>query len=478
MKAWIRDFDFVRFREELSLLTCGLYVVSSTEYANFTGARGRIFFDHILDKSLEILGRPASGTSKLFVVVPKAEVATFFEEIRCLNTALIEYRYLEQSPNLFLVEISFEISKCQQPVTVIVPCFNSELSLLEKTVSSVVCAIDQTAVPEACQLIIIDDCSANSAEIQATVKRLFESDSRVQYLRMSENRGVSSVRNYGIATSRSEIVMFVDHDDIIETSHINLLAQEIVRKQADIAVSNMRFPDKHLFCAHLSAHRGFLLENGFGSGIAINKGSTRVKSLLGTGELYNNKSRSHFEDWELNSVAKLLAWKISIVPYASYFYTYMPTGRDSTNLSLKRRAGLATPLYAIDRVKQLSRENAYSHLKEYTESLIEQIIASEERWALERQGLLERCAAMTQVTFPNHVTIHGFAAGAVPLNPPPLPRANLVARAKFFVKDLEQKLSSSKVLSAAYKFTLRPALYATYRSLRFMYRLAAGKHVA
>ncbi len=265
MKAWIRDSDFVRFRQELELLPGEFTVVSSTEYSEFTGARGRTFFDYALDKSLEELGRPASCASKMFLVIPKQEVAAFFEEIRCLNTSLVEYSYIHQSPNLFLVEFAFEIRRCSQPVTTVVSCFNSDISLLEKSITSVIYAIDQTGVPESSQLLVIDDCSSNSADIQALVKRLFDNDSRVQYLRLSENRGVSSVRNLGIANARNNIVLFVDHDDVIETMHINLLAQDLLRKNADIAVSNMRFPDKHIFCAHLSAHRSFLIENGFGS---------------------------------------------------------------------------------------------------------------------------------------------------------------------------------------------------------------------
>ena len=103
------------------------------------------------------------------------------------------------------------------------------------------------------------------------------------------------------------------------------------------------------------------------------------------------------------------------------------------------------------------------------------MLISEDRWGIERQDLLQRCAIQTQVVLSNKVTIQGFSPDALPIIPP---QPNLAARAKFFVKKVEAKLSSSKLLYKLYDLTIRPALYGLYRSIRFMYRIAARKHLA
>jgi glycosyltransferase involved in cell wall biosynthesis len=308
---------------------------------------------------------------------------------------------------------------------------------------------------------------------------------------MPQNQGVSTARNFGVLNAKNDIIVFLDHDDFIEKSHINLVAQEIVKRGADLVATNMRFPDQHIFCAHLSSHRGFLIENGFGSGIAINRASPRVRNLLGTGELFNTENRTHFEDWELNSVAKLLAWRISIVPYASYFYRYLPSGRDSTNLSLKRRSALVTPINAINRIRKISQDNAYYSLKEYTETLVENIITLENQGNhleilrlqdVERvlRGEIEHLRNDIQRINTNKGEytreINQLAEQKFALEQKvfELEHRNIVALLKECVKRFELKLARVPFLAFTYRVSMRPLFSLLYRTTRAIYRTFAS----
>lgn len=88
-------------------------------------------------------------------------------------------------------------------VTVVIPTYNCAYSL-SRAIESV---LNQTY--QNTELIIVDDCSTDNTE--EIVKKL--SDSRIQYIRHPENRGVSAARNTGIKNSKGDFIALLDHDD-------------------------------------------------------------------------------------------------------------------------------------------------------------------------------------------------------------------------------------------------------------------------
>ena len=88
-------------------------------------------------------------------------------------------------------------------VSVIIPTYN-RANLLKRAIKSV---LDQTY--KNLEIIIVDDGSTdNTKDIVKTF-----SDPRIQYIRLPENRGVSSARNMGIKKSRGDFIAFLDSDD-------------------------------------------------------------------------------------------------------------------------------------------------------------------------------------------------------------------------------------------------------------------------
>lgn len=91
-------------------------------------------------------------------------------------------------------------------VSIITPMYNSE-RYIEYTIESV---LKQTYTDW--EMLIIDDCSTDkSADI---AKSYAKKDSRIKYIRVKENRGVSHARNIGLKEAEGQFIAFLDSDDI------------------------------------------------------------------------------------------------------------------------------------------------------------------------------------------------------------------------------------------------------------------------
>ena len=88
-------------------------------------------------------------------------------------------------------------------VSIIIPTYNRARKLL-RAVKSVT---DQSYTYF--ELIIVDDCSSdNTSQIISKLD-----DTRIKYIRLSQNRGANYARNVGIKASRGKFIAFLDSDD-------------------------------------------------------------------------------------------------------------------------------------------------------------------------------------------------------------------------------------------------------------------------
>ena len=62
-------------------------------------------------------------------------------------------------------------------------------------------------------------------------------DNRIVYLE-KENGGVSEARNLGLDFATSEYIIFIDSDDWIEPTYVEVLYEKIEEYQADIVFEN------------------------------------------------------------------------------------------------------------------------------------------------------------------------------------------------------------------------------------------------
>jgi len=104
-------------------------------------------------------------------------------------------------------------------VSVIVPCFR-QAHFLPVTLASV-----QSQKLEDWECIIVDDGSPDDTE--AVANRWAVADDRFRYFR-KENGGLSSARNFGLAQAKGRFIQFLDSDDVILPTKLQLQVSQLV----------------------------------------------------------------------------------------------------------------------------------------------------------------------------------------------------------------------------------------------------------
>lgn len=118
-------------------------------------------------------------------------------------------------------------------VSVIVPNYNRE-DFIETTIRSV---IKQTYTNW--ELLFIDDCSTDNS--LAIAQKLQNEDSRIRIIRTEKNYGgPAGPRNIGLDNARGEYVLFLDSDDILHYSLIEIEMDTARRYKTDFVSADVR----------------------------------------------------------------------------------------------------------------------------------------------------------------------------------------------------------------------------------------------
>lgn len=98
-------------------------------------------------------------------------------------------------------------------VSVIMPVYN-RAHLISRAIESI-----RSQTVEAWELIVADDCSTDNIE---SIIFSYASDSRIQYIKLPENRGAAAARNAGIQLATTEYIAFLDSDDVFHPQFLEL----------------------------------------------------------------------------------------------------------------------------------------------------------------------------------------------------------------------------------------------------------------
>jgi len=138
-------------------------------------------------------------------------------------------------------EVDFWLSPCRQlpsavtQVTVVIPTFNAETTLLRAVRS----ALDQTM--REIEVIIVDDASSDST--WDLVTDIFLQDRRVRVLRHKKNTGKPIAMNRAIAIARGQWLAVLDADDWYHPDRLNALIGVAKQWQVDMVADNQFFYD-------------------------------------------------------------------------------------------------------------------------------------------------------------------------------------------------------------------------------------------
>lgn len=113
-------------------------------------------------------------------------------------------------------------------VSIIVPVYKVDEVLLRKSIESI---LNQTY--RGLEILLIDDGSPDDAGI--ICDEYEKLDSRIKVFHLS-NGGVSKARNFALEKASGNYIMFVDSDDYIECSCVDILLKNLKNVNADCAM--------------------------------------------------------------------------------------------------------------------------------------------------------------------------------------------------------------------------------------------------
>ena len=111
-------------------------------------------------------------------------------------------------------------------VTVVLPTFNRAKFILE----AINTALNQSY--RNIEVIVVDDGSKDDTE--QILKNII--DSRVKYVRHSENKGAAAARNTGIQLASGEFIAFLDSDDIWQRDKLTKQVDKILLSDQSVAL--------------------------------------------------------------------------------------------------------------------------------------------------------------------------------------------------------------------------------------------------
>jgi Glycosyltransferases involved in cell wall biogenesis len=137
-------------------------------------------------------------------------------------------------------------------VSVIIPVYDTE-KYLEKCIKSV---INQTL--KDIEIIIVNDGSPDNS---LNIMRFYEKqDDRILVFDTS-NQGVHAARNLGIEHAKGEYILFLDSDDYIDPTMLEIAYEQIVKAGTNIAVFNYFLVyDDHISEPYLSLPKSSMID--------------------------------------------------------------------------------------------------------------------------------------------------------------------------------------------------------------------------
>ena len=246
-------------------------------------------------------------------------------------------------------------------LTIVTPYYNSGAHF-EETYR---CVINQSF--EAFEWIIVNDGSTKKEDVES-LEKLAKTDTRIRTLHQ-ENGGQSKAKNRAIRESKTDMIVFLDADDLIEPFYLEYL-YDALQKHPNAGWSYMDLVGfeavEYVWCKSFSAGR-MLFNN-----ILVNSAAFRKSCLKEVG-MFSEVEKYYDEDWAL--YLKLLAKNIHPVhiPMIGFWYR---KSRDGMQQTVRNTTKLreASDLYIKKLAKEIKLPIACEY---YTEELPEDAVKSE-----------------------------------------------------------------------------------------------------
>ena len=203
-------------------------------------------------------------------------------------------------------------------VSVITPFYNAGTHF-EQTYN---CLMNQTF--EEFEWVIVNDGSTKAGDVEL-LEKLAKTDVRIRVFHQ-ENGGQSKAKNYGIAQSVTDIIVFIDADDLVEPFYLDVLYQALQKhpKASWSYTDLVGFAgQEYVWCKTFSAGRMTF------NNILVNAAAFRKSAIEAVGG-FPEVAKHYDEDWAL--YLKLLGLEMHPVhiPVIGFWYRKSSSGMQQT----------------------------------------------------------------------------------------------------------------------------------------------------
>lgn len=210
------------------------------------------------------------------------------------------------------------LDRIKPKVSVITPFYNAGAHF-EQTYN---CLINQTF--EEFEWVIINDGSTKQEDVKL-LEKLAEADCRIK-LYHQENGGQSKAKNFGITQTKTDIIVFIDADDLVEPFYLEVLYQALQEhpKASWSYTDLVGFAgQEYVWCKTFSAGRMTF------NNILVNAAAFRREAIEAVGG-FPEVAKHYDEDWAL--YLKLLGKGMHPVhiPVIGFWYRKSESGMQQT----------------------------------------------------------------------------------------------------------------------------------------------------
>lgn len=233
-------------------------------------------------------------------------------------------------------------------ISIIVPVYNVNL-YLNRCVESI---LNQSF--ENYEICLIDDGSTDGSELQCDLYATkYEDKVRVVH---QKNQGLGGARNTGIRLARGDYLFFVDSDDYISESCLQLLADEINRRKPDLLIFNFEKVDESGRVKEISSDRFAKYEPGMYSSRVENKKELLLSFPSACNKIFKRSLFINYNIWfpskvwyeDIRTVLKVyqVADRIFYLNQTIYYYVER-TGSITNNLNVEKNKEIIEAFYDI-----------------------------------------------------------------------------------------------------------------------------------
>lgn len=182
------------------------------------------------------------------------------------------------------------------------------------------------------EIILIDDCSTDSYTI-GILKEL-KNDNQINIFKLTENKGVSNVRNFGIKNSTGEYILIVDGDDKISDTYIEK-AVKIIESDSEYKIVSCevelfgyyhgKMPLAKPEIEYLIAQNALIISSLF------------RKSDFEKTSGFNENMKEGLEDWDFWLSILEKGGKVYRIPEVHFYYRISKKSRNNLDFEKLRR---------------------------------------------------------------------------------------------------------------------------------------------